>query len=446
MSSTSKKSRRRSRKKEKLEDQTVDSTFSNNSFPPVQLTNLVGPPLLDVASSTIPAGHQYQHDVLSSPLPVQLNRNTRPPLLDVASSTIPTGQQYQHDVQTSPLPFSPVQLNRNTRPPLLDVASSTIPAGHQYQHDVQTSPLSFPPAQLNRNFRPPLLDVASSTIPAGHQYQHDVRTSLGYGQHVGGIQIARREFGVSPLSHPEPMGLSGTDPFRNPREIVPTLDGNSDKYPNAGVELGEESLLPNHPDFRPSMKFPSPGRSCDLPKPKSRKALTKEDAIARINSKVDEIIEKLTSKGKFLPQNVVRDITKKLTDKECTIRIHWKEIEVYNEYSKLHGRVEELIKVYCMFTPVTTLHDLGLALAKIENVNSYEDLRLGPLVKHPNVQDYFKPPCDMATPPELSIYQLHKHLMHMMNKSKRGEKFKLEDYLEFMRKKEGLDSVSASLC
>ena len=222
------------------------------------------------------------------------------------------------------------------------------------------------------------------------------------------------------------------------------MDPTAEKHPNAGVSVGRESLLPSHPLYRPDLQLERPPHVALPPPPRRGQKMTKAQVLEEINSKTEEIIEELSSKGKFLPCEVVKKLVSNLVQNaERTYKCHipWREVSAFSTYSKLHGRVEELIKVYCLFTPFTSLHELGIALSQSESVATFEELRLGPLIKHPRAKDYFKPPDDLISPPEITIHQLHSYFSRMIDRSKRNEKFKIEDFLEFVRKKEDLKSV-----
>lgn len=223
--------------------------------------------------------------------------------------------------------------------------------------------------------------------------------------------------------------------------------GSGGSHPNDGIDVSAESLLPVHHAFRPGMDSPRVQPVQLSSRMLGKRGMVKEDVIAIVNSEVEDCIKKLSSKGKFVPEYTVKQLAMDIVRQACRgsdIRINWYEVKAANEYSKLHGRTNELIKLYCQLTPITTLHDLGLAIAHIENTSEYENLCMGPLVKHPIVKDLFKPPDDLATPPKITLFQLYQHVMKMtarrrMNTS--GERFSLEDYLEFVRKKEGLEST-----
>lgn len=226
--------------------------------------------------------------------------------------------------------------------------------------------------------------------------------------------------------------------------------GGAERYPYVEQNVAQESFLPIHPDFRPDMVLPRLGGDVHFFTPPQRRNQKPSQAqvVQSINSKVEEIIEELSSKGKFLPSEAVRRVLMDLIQKARSqnhVNISMRDIMAFSQFSKLHGRIDELIKIYCMYTPVTSLHELGIALACSEKVSSYEELHLGPLIKHPRARDYFKPPDDVECAPEITVQQLHGHLTKLVDKTKRGSKHSLEDYLEFVRKKYGLESV-AHLC
>lgn len=224
--------------------------------------------------------------------------------------------------------------------------------------------------------------------------------------------------------------------------------GGAERYPYVEHGDAQESFLPSHPDFRPDMELPRPSGDVYSVTPPQKKKLSPAHVVQSINSKVEEIIEELSSKDKFLPSDAVRMVVMGLIQRARSqnhVNVSMRDITAFSQFSRLHGRIEELIKVYCMYTPVTSLHELGIALACSEKVSSYEELRLGPLIKHPRARDYFKPPDDVECAPEITVHQLHGHLTKLVDKTKRGSKHSLEDYLEFVRKKHGLESV-AHLC
>jgi len=255
---------------------------------------------------------------------------------------------------------------------------------------------------------------------------------------------------------PMPVPQAGPTPFYSKQQHVgsdrdvdcvcaPGATATMESFPNDGVDPSRESTLPVHAAFRPEMKREEPNPSVGKIA-LGKQQVSREGIIERVSSEVEDMVKKLSGKGKFVPESVVVNVTNDLLRKTHVPRgsrqIRWYEINFSNDFSKLHGRTKELVQVYCQFTPITTLHDLQSAIAQVEKVDDYEDLCMGPIVKHPVVKDLFKPPDDVCKPPEITLFQLYKYVMKMTERMRnRDRKFSLEDYLEFVRAKEGLESI-----
>ena len=166
-------------------------------------------------------------------------------------------------------------------------------------------------------------------------------------------------------------------------------------------------------------------------------------AVAKkINDRLNAIIDDLASTGKFVPEAAVRFFKDKLLNQcyrsRCSFNPRDFKLHVYDEYSKIHGRISELIRIFCWMSPITTLYELERALISSENVTSFQDLRIGPLIKHPHVAKYFQPPSHLQEIPEIPAHQIQKTLMRFLDKGRKaaskGEKQSLEDFLEFFAK------------
>ena len=199
---------------------------------------------------------------------------------------------------------------------------------------------------------------------------------------------------------------------------------------------------PCHPKFRPNMEAPN------LPKSMPSRMKRGRKDQHWVNTTLEAMIEELSSKGKFLSHSVVRDLLQDLLrqanqgnppgSRIITVR----DIKAWTDFSKVHGRVEELIKLFCRMTPITSLYELEQAIISTENVDNYEALHLGPLLKHPLAQDFFKPPNDLESIPKMNSFKIYKHLLDFISKSsKRDERKSLEEFLEYMQRKEMLESV-----
>jgi hypothetical protein len=69
-------------------------------------------------------------------------------------------------------------------------------------------------------------------------------------------------------------------------------------------------------------------------------------------------------------------------------------------------RVEVLIAIYFRTRPICTLFELELFLARDREVESFEDLKLGPLMKNPAVQSFFALPPSFSQTPQISTAEV----------------------------------------
>lgn len=222
-------------------------------------------------------------------------------------------------------------------------------------------------------------------------------------------------------------------------QLDPPLKVHFETFP---PDSDRDESKPCHAKFRPDMEVPN------LPKsvPSQMKGGKKDQQW--VNTTLEAMIEELSSKGKFLSDSIVRDLLQDLLrqanrgnapgSRIITVR----DIKVWTDFSKVHGRVQELIKIFCRMTPITSLYELEQAIISTENVENYEALHLGPLLKHPLAQDFFKPPNDLESIPKVSSFKIYKHLLDFISKSsRRDERKSLEEFLEYMQRKEMLESV-----
>lgn len=374
------------------------------------------------------------------------------------------------------------------------------PPMHAYRQ-LPHSPLN-PPSPYDAHFEPvstvPPLQVggASSILPTPHHVDH-APAGLFTPWQVIRAQSALHGRGISPIhGPPSPRGVPvdmdsqvplspgsipritsgpipdpGTGPGPGPqitayclpqvittrqmpvvRQPSPYSTSTPDlvhKFPHPDKELSWETILPSHSKFRSDLPVPRVSPSITDP-PKSKKRHSQQESrqrlIEQLNEKVEELINDLSSQGKFLQPNMVRSLVLEMLDKAnqgrpYQERVGLRDISTMADYSKVHGRIEELIKIFCWFSPITSLYELEQALIETEKVDSYEALRLGPIIKHPRVIDLFKlqEAVTLDAVPEMTAYKIHTHLMKFLTR-KRGRSSVL-DFLEYVREKEFAESV-----
>ena len=392
-------------------------TFENSDF-----LSLEVPP--SVRSSGGGVGAMDPHSRHDQHIHVKLEpalASPRPPLLTspYGGAPIDIPRQAHSSPSANPYFFPP-------HPPTSGVSHNTVPG---YIHP--TSPIHGHPMGLSR---PP----PPSTPTDPRRYIPPARDYPGH--------VAPQVISSQP---PPPMARQ-----RPPLTQDPTSTELSEKFPHPNVEHWRESVLPIHSAFRPDLPVPRlPPGATDLTTQKKKKKKetpdSKQKQIERVNAKVDDVISELTSVGEFLLPNTVRTVMLELINKanrelpHNTARIYQGDITAYINYSKVHGRVDELIKVFCRCCPVTSLCELEQAIIESEKVESFEALRLGPIIKHPRVIDLFKlgaaPTLDAV--PQITSYKIHDYLMKYTKSKQRSAKYSVEEFLEYIRAREFAESV-----
>ena len=128
------------------------------------------------------------------------------------------------------------------------------------------------------------------------------------------------------------------------------------KFPYPNLAVGQETVLPSHYSaFRHDLLVPQipPGATEPPLSKKKRGAIeSKQKAIEKINTKVEELIGDLSSQGKFLQPDMVRRLVWEMMNKvnrnrTMHDRIILRDITAMGDYPKVHGRIKELIKVFC---------------------------------------------------------------------------------------------------
>ena len=104
-----------------------------------------------------------------------------------------------------------------------------------------------------------------------------------------------------------------------------------------------------------------------------------------------------------------------------------------------HTQINSFIHCYVGVRKVTTLYDLELAICKNEGVGLFEELELGPLVRHPLVVHYFSVIPDVKKVFRITSEDIISYL-HEYLKTHQGKEVKVEALLDFIAEKQSQTS------
>ena len=203
-------------------------------------------------------------------------------------------------------------------------------------------------------------------------------------------------------------------------------------HPNPGVPPGEEAFLPALTSVRPDMEVPILTTKPIFPSFSRRE--TKEELIKKLEACMQDHIVRLCRQRKHLSPEILATVANKAVAYANTKRkgkkVNKKNILCLSKFNTLYCRVNEFIRCFCWNTSITSLYELQKAILILEKCESFDDLQMGPILTHPLVKDFFKPPADLVSVPEITVYDIHKHLTSYI-KDKKGTSYTLSAFLEY---------------
>lgn len=110
-----------------------------------------------------------------------------------------------------------------------------------------------------------------------------------------------------------------------------------------------------------------------------------------------------------------------------------------SDFSYFLIQINAFINCFVGVWKITTLSDLEIAICKNEGIQQFEELELGPLIRHPLVNHYFCVSSDSAGVFKISSQEILTFLTEFMD-THDGEEVKADELLDFIAKKRLVDS------
>ncbi|GAB4844079.1 hypothetical protein Ancab_014043 [Ancistrocladus abbreviatus] len=100
----------------------------------------------------------------------------------------------------------------------------------------------------------------------------------------------------------------------------------------------------------------------------------------------------------------------------------------------VEGKINAFINCYVAVRRIVSLYDLELAICKNEGVGKFEELELGPLLRHSLVMHYFSVNCNVTTVHQITSEEVVSYLFEFVD-TRKGKNVKVEEFLDFIAKK-----------
>ncbi|GJZ41621.1 hypothetical protein Tco_0588507 [Tanacetum coccineum] len=163
--------------------------------------------------------------------------------------------------------------------------------------------------------------------------------------------------------------------------------------------------------------------------------------IMKIGKAVTKARRGIVSSGEHVSSaKVVEDVVLELNvDQWDSIGVKMQDVPPLFRLMQLEKKINTFINCFVEVWEIITLHDLETAICKNGGVNQYEELELGPLIRHPLVIRYFRVSSDSTGVFKISGEEIISSLIEFMDTHK-GIKVKIEKLLDFIAEKRSVDS------
>lgn len=118
-------------------------------------------------------------------------------------------------------------------------------------------------------------------------------------------------------------------------------------------------------------------------------------------------------------------------DSWSSLGFHLLDVPSIRHLTAIEGKVNAFIHCFVNSRGITSLYDLELAICKNEGIELFEELGLGPLVRHPLVEHYFSVPPNVTEVFKITSEDIICYLQEFMGKNKR-KMIMVQEFLDFI--------------
>ncbi|OVA05274.1 protein of unknown function DUF3883 [Macleaya cordata] len=164
------------------------------------------------------------------------------------------------------------------------------------------------------------------------------------------------------------------------------------------------------------------------------------ETLDRIQSAIIKAHHDLLAKGETVSALSVSQsaLLSLQVDSWDSLGLPMKHVPSLHRLMVIEGRVSAFIQCFLVVRKIASLYDLDVAICKRESVKRFEDLKLGPLLRHPLVVKYFQVPLDAKEVYRITSEEIISRLFEFLDICKRKD-FQAERFLKFLATKESVD-------
>ncbi|XP_073014216.1 protein NO VEIN isoform X1 [Typha latifolia] len=186
--------------------------------------------------------------------------------------------------------------------------------------------------------------------------------------------------------------------------------------------------LPPNPGYIQNPTFPYP--SATTPSPQ---ALLERAEAAAVKAHEDLVMAGESVSAWKVSQAVLVSLQ---VDSWSSLGFQLQDVRSLRELLVTEGKVSAFIHCFVAARKITSLYDLEVEICKNEGVEQFEELRVGPLSRHPLAVHYFSVPSDSTEVFKISSEEIIGFLQTFVNMSRKM--IKVEDFLDFLAEKKSV--------
>ncbi|XP_073027988.1 protein NO VEIN isoform X2 [Primulina eburnea] len=172
----------------------------------------------------------------------------------------------------------------------------------------------------------------------------------------------------------------------------------------------------------------------------SKKSDVQKDLIGKLDKAVTRARHALWSSNKNVSSWEVSQaalLTVKAESWE-SLGFQMQQVPSLNRLLEAEGKINTFIHCFVAVRKITSLYDLEVAICESEGVERFEELELGPLIRHPLAMHYFSVTSEVTEVYRIGTQELISHLCDFVDARKRKQ-VQVGSFLDFITQKQSVD-------
>nr|XP_011462802.1 PREDICTED: uncharacterized protein LOC101296952 isoform X3 [Fragaria vesca subsp. vesca] len=209
--------------------------------------------------------------------------------------------------------------------------------------------------------------------------------------------------------------------------------------PTSNFPLPNPNPAPHStPPFRPPSLPPNPNETLPSPEPSSSgfRAEDPREVLRKIDRAAEMIRDEVVAAGRSVSSWKVLQtaLLRANVDAETCLGVRIEQLPSLHRLMVTEGRINAFIHCFVKVRKIISLYDLEVAICKNEDIEHFEELGLGPLLRHPLVLHYFSVDSETTEVFKISTEDIVR-LLSMYLKKPKIKEHSVEGFLDFIAKK-----------